>query len=138
MIRRVITILVVLFGSSGGAVAAYHPPIDFDRLDGREYLYLCEAGMESEAFAEPFSDTVWRLHECARFVQKLRNKLRETSVHGYTVCIPNDVAGVEIVFISLGWLEEHPEETEKTADEIVSAALFREWPCAANSLSPEQ
>jgi|MDSW01.1.fsa_nt_gb hypothetical protein len=84
--------MLVLTGK--GAAASYHPSINLDRLDGREYQYLCDAGFEDQALAVPFSDTVWRLHESALFIQKLKHKLTETSVHGYDVYIPIEVGSI--------------------------------------------
>lgn len=131
MRRIVVTIFMYVWWTSG-AVAYYHPPIDPDRLDGREYLYLCEAGLEELAVPEPFSDIVWRLYECEQFVLKLRSNISERPVHDYDVCMPLDVENIEIVYLGMRWLDEHPEDMDKTADDVISAALYREWPCVAD------
>ncbi len=136
MIRGIFIAIFLFLAQGSNAAASYHPSINHDRLNGQEYLYLCDAGFEDQAFAIPFSDTVWRLYECARFVQKLRHKLQASSVHGYEVCIPHEIESAEIVYLGMLWLDDHPEEAEKTADEVVSAALFREWPCLANRRPP--
>ncbi len=121
---------------TGNVFASYHPPIDLNRLDGAEYLYLCEVGLDDEDIVEPFSNALWRLHECERFILELRHTLSKTSVHGYDTCIPENVTNIELVYLGVLWLNEYPGETEKTADEIVSAAINREFPCSPRGQVP--
>lgn len=115
---------------TGNVFASYHLPIALNRLDGTEYLYLCEAGLDEEDIVESFSNTVWRLHECERFILALRHKLPKTSVHSYDACIPENITNIELVYLGVLWLNEYSDETEKTADEVVSTAINREFSCS--------
>lgn len=130
MIWRVAILLLGAVAWTSGAAAHSHPAVNFNALDGREYLYLCEAGMAADLPLDPFSDTVWRLYQCEQFILRFRQKISKIRVRGYRICIPLDAENIELVYLGMRWLDEYPHYLGNSADDVLAAALHREWPCA--------
>jgi len=115
---------------TSGAAAHNHPDVNYNAMDGREYLYLCEAEIATGLPLEPFSDTVWRLYECEQFILQFRQKISQMRVRGDQICIPLDAENIELVYLGMRWLDEYPHYLGNSADDVLAAALHREWPCA--------
>ncbi len=112
----------------GPAHAAFHPFVDLNRLDIGEFLFICQ--VDEPDIVPPSEDEIyWRLTECEKFITQLSDRLIEHAVHGYRACISLDTSLLELVDVGIIWLEDHPHDLDRPADEVIAKALAIEWPC---------
>lgn len=110
------------------AHSAFHPFVDLDRLDTGEFLFICQ--VDELNIVPPSQDEVyWRLTECEKFITQLSDRLIEHAVHGYRACISSDTSLLELVDVGIIWLEDHPHDLDRPADEVIAKALSVDWPC---------
>lgn len=119
--RAALVALVMLCAASRGYA--------FD--NGREFVKECEAGA-----TKPFpqmTDEEKKLGEsCATYIRGFVGGIRvgEFRTGVRMICSPSGVEVLEAMRISLKWMNEHPDQLDHPAVELIFRALVDAFPCA--------
>ncbi len=127
-LTRVIAMLfvfwVVLYDvetAPAGPSARVTPPMYLVSVSGDKLAHACRTETEGS-----FEDGV-----CLGYVLGISDAVNNFAVAGREACIPRNVLNAQVQYIVRRYLADHPELLDRTALELVAAALSDAFPCSA-------
>lgn len=118
--RAALIALVMLCGASRGYA--------FD--NGRDFIKECEAGA-TKPFPQMTEQEKHLGEACATYIRGFVGGIRvgEFRTGVRMICSPSGVEVLEAMRISLKWMNEHPDQLDHPAVELIFRALIDAFPC---------
>ena len=119
--RSALIVLILLFAVSRG----------FAFETGNEFLKECEPGT-TKAFSQLTDEEKLLGGACATYLRGFVGGIRVGEVRTGTkmVCSPAGVEVLQAMKISVKWMNEHTEELDRPAVELIFRSLADAFPCA--------
>jgi Rap1a immunity proteins len=118
--KSTLVVLILLFAAGRG--------VAFET--GREFLKECEPGT-MKAFSELTDEEKLLGGACATYISGFVGGIRVGEVRTGTkmVCSPADVEVLQAMRISVKWMNEHTEDLDIPAVELIFRSLANAFPC---------
>jgi hypothetical protein len=121
---------VVLFevmSASAGVPGRVNPPTNLVTVLGNILANACRPEAEGS-----FSDGI-----CLGYVLAIDDVMNNGSVDGKEACTPAAVLNVQMQFVTRKYFADHPELLDRTALELVAAALAEAFRCSGSEHQQE-
>src|SRR3954452_18796291 len=88
-------------------------------LSGNSLYAVCKKG----TYRDPFDI------QCIGYVTAIADALKNSSLYGYRVCIPDAAIPGQLEDVTSLWLERNPQHRHLPAANVTAAALAEAFPC---------
>jgi hypothetical protein len=133
VLSAVSVVLFEVMSASAGVPGRVNAPTDLVTVSGNRLAHACRPEAEAS-----FEDGI-----CLGYVLAMADAINNGSVDGKEACTPAAVLNVQIQFVTRKYFADHLDLLDRTALELVAAALPEAFPCSGanqrnnRSSSPE-